>query len=113
MPHCIIEYAKEIKSQIDTKELISVVHKGIKKSAVFDIGKLKIRAIPYEDYRLVEADLFIHISLRILSGRDSKTKRMLAENILNELKLMPLMFVSLTVEICDIDSDSYSKYLVP
>jgi len=113
MPHCILEYAKEIKSQIDMKELIAVVHDGIKRSAVFDIGKLKIRAIPYEDYSLVEADLFIHVSLRILAGRDSKTKKILAEDILNELKLMPLMSVSLTVEICDIDSDSYSKYLVP
>lgn len=111
MPHCIIEYAEGIKSQIGTKELIDAVHIGIKKTAIFDIQKLKSRAIAYEHYNLVEADFFIHVTLKILSGRSFEIKKLMSENILSELKLMPLASVSVTVDICDIDGESYSKFI--
>ena len=107
MPHCIVEYS----SCIDAK-LLKAIYDGAVKSTLFavDGSDIKVRVIPYEDYTTGNLKLdFVHVQLRILSGRNSEQKSMLSESVLSEIKLLDMSDCSVSVEVVDMDRESYSK----
>jgi len=113
MPHCIIEYSKEVDSLIDMNELIDAVHEGAKNSGLFDEDDIKTRAVPYEYYRTGEkTENFIHISVRILSGRNTEQKSNLCLCVYEKAMTILSHFKRVTVEICEIDRDSFSKCIL-
>ena len=73
MPHCIIEYSKELENEIDPKLMINAAHQGALASGLFEESHIKSRTILYQHYKTGTKDLrFIHITARILSGRTLK-----------------------------------------
>lgn len=87
MPHCIIEYSKELEKNIAPVELINKVYKGALKSNLFEKDDIKIRAIAYKHYQTGNKKIdFIHITIRILSGRDKELKKLLSNLVLNEFE---------------------------
>ena len=86
MPHCIIEHS----TQIDGKILVPLVHQGALESNLFDPegSDIKVRAIPYTNYQTGSVDInFVHVNLRILSGRNPDQKLHLSKLVLEKLKV--------------------------
>ena len=113
MPHCIIEYS----SSIDSKTLIPLVFNASVESSLFekDGSDIKVRVVPFTHYQTgglqsatAQAD-FIHVTMRILSGRNTEQKLMLSKLVLESLTTLSLKGCSTSVEIVDIDRASYSK----
>jgi 5-carboxymethyl-2-hydroxymuconate isomerase len=110
VPHCIIEYAKEIEQSVSASDLVQMVHIGAVKSGLFEEEHIKTRAIAYEHFRTGSGDsAFVHVSLKILAGRNQQQRKSLTDHVLNELQAIPLSPLSLTVEVRDMERETYSK----
>ncbi|MGI9275402.1 MAG: 5-carboxymethyl-2-hydroxymuconate Delta-isomerase [Endozoicomonas sp.] len=110
MPHCIIEYSQELEIRISISDLVSAVHQGAKASGLFAPEDIKTRATPYHYYQVAESSgTFVHITLRILSGRTPEQKLSLSQSV-HKAAASTLQGVnSVSVEVLDIDSGSYKK----
>ena len=110
MPHCIIEYSKDLESSVKPLVLINAVHKGAVESKLFDESHIKTRTCSYEDYKVgTSSNAFVHVTASILTGRTVEQKAELSEKILTELESLQLSLVVITVQICDIETESYFK----
>lgn len=75
MPHCIIEYSKNLQKTVEPAELISLVHQAAFSSDLFDLKDMRSRAIAFDDYLVRDdKDSFIHVTLRIMIGRTETQK---------------------------------------
>ncbi|WP_428034941.1 5-carboxymethyl-2-hydroxymuconate Delta-isomerase [Amphritea sp.] len=112
MPHCIIEYSDTLRSQLSPLTLMQTVYNGALTSGLFEGPDIKTRALAYEDF-LTGADPapFIHVTIRILSGRTDEQKQRLSSTVQKGLTEMGLTGISITVEVVDIHSSSYGKIL--
>jgi len=111
MPHCIIEHS----STINAEDLLKPVFEGALKSSLFDKNgnDIKVRTVSYTHYLTgTEKSDFIHVIIKILSGRTTQQKLLLSETIINEVKLLNISHCSITVEVVDIERETYSKVLV-
>jgi len=118
MPHCIIEYSAELTEEINIKELMSRVFEGAAKSALFSTTDIKVRAIAFCDYYAKSSSednenqqRFIHVCCKILSGRNLEQRQHLAKLLLSELVKLNISSVSLSVEIVDMERESYNKHV--
>ena len=110
MPHCIIEYSKELEDKIKPIELITKVYQGTLKSNLFKDEDIKTRTIAFENHQTGNKKInFINVTIKILSGRNKELKILLSNSILSEFKTINLKPISITIEICEIDNESYSK----
>ena len=108
MPHCIVEHSASLNSEL----ILPLVFSGAIESGLFEIdgSDIKVRAIVYHSYLTgPEKSDFIHVTLRILSGRTVEQKKMLSNSVLSQLQKLELRVCSLTVEVLDIERASYSK----
>lgn len=111
MPHCVIEHSAEI----DGKPLVSLVYKGALESNLFESegSDIKVRAQPYSNYQTGKVDInFVHVTLRILSGRNIDQKSTLTQLVLEQLKTLEMSDCSISVEVTDIDRASYAKVIM-
>jgi 5-carboxymethyl-2-hydroxymuconate isomerase len=80
-----------------------------------DGSDIKVRAIPFTQYQTgalqsnVAQVAFIHVTLKILSGRNTEQKKMLSHLVLSSLEALALKVYSISVEIVDIERASYAK----
>ena len=113
MPHCIIEYAKELEKVVTPSNINNAVYQGALKSELFEYSDIKTRALSFDVHQLgsVKKD-FIHVTLKLLSGRNIEERKKLSHLVLHELSQMGLSDVSLTVEVCEIEKGSYAKVVV-
>ncbi|MFM2642536.1 5-carboxymethyl-2-hydroxymuconate isomerase [Vibrio chagasii] len=111
MPHCIIEHS----STINAEKLNTKVFLGALNSELFEADgrDIKVRSIAYENYQTgTEKEDFIHVTVRILSGRSDTDKAMLSETVMTQLLSLSLSRTSITVEVVDMDRNSYGKVVV-
>lgn len=111
MPHCIIEHS----SDIDGKSLVSTVYQGALASNLFESqgSDIKVRALPYSNFKTGNVEIsFVHVTLKILSGRSVEQKTNLSQLVLEQLKSLEMINCSISVEVVDIDRVSYSKVIV-
>ncbi|MFT7388377.1 MAG: 5-carboxymethyl-2-hydroxymuconate isomerase [Candidatus Endobugula sp.] len=129
MPHCIIEYASALTSITSPEALIQSVHSGAVNSGLFNVADIKLRAIPFDHYmsgaQKFDAALltsspsmkgngnlpFIHVCVKMLSGRTPEQRHHLSKSILEALSRLPLPSISLTVEVVEIEAQSYGKLI--
>jgi 5-carboxymethyl-2-hydroxymuconate isomerase len=108
MPHCIIEYSEDLDGNADA--IIRSVHTGAAMSGLFELSDIKTRAISYKHYQVgVTQASFIHVSSRILAGRDNTQKGSLNAAIVDQLGALAFSNCSITAEVIDIHKDSYIK----
>ena len=108
MPHCIIEHSSEING----KTLMPLVFDGTVNSQLFEIdgSDIKVRALAYDDFITGNSALnFIHVTLKILSGRNTEQKLMLSNLVLEKLKVHDIKGCAISVEILDIERATYTK----
>lgn len=110
MPHCIIEYSSGVADCIEIDDLVAAVHQGVLSSGLFDEYDIKTRALAYTHHRTgATRDSFVHVTVRLLSGRDDAQKVDLSEKLLATIEPLLPAVVSVGVEICDMHKDSYRK----
>ena len=111
MPHIIVEYAEQLADDAQIKDILQAVHRSIAASGLFDESHIKTRAYPFSNYTNAGGhEPYIHIQARIKSGRDTDNKIRLSEEILAGLRPLNIPASVVTVEIIDMDRDSYGKY---
>ena len=110
MPHCIIEYSQELKNKVIPKQLMGSVFAGAFNSKLFEADDIKTRIIPFQHYLSGgHKQNFVHVTLKILSGRNLEQRKALSNSVLAELNKIISTSVSLTVEVIEIEKESYSK----
>ena len=111
MPHCIIEHS----ANIDGETLVYSVYKGALESNLFEPegSDIKVRAVPYSNFKTGNVDIhFVHVTLKILSGRSVTQKTDLTHLVLKQLTTLKITNCSISVEVADIDRASYAKAIV-
>jgi 5-carboxymethyl-2-hydroxymuconate isomerase len=110
VPHCIVEHSASLNAEI----LLPLVFKGALHSELFeaDGSDIKVRAIAYNSYLTGTTTTdFVHVVMKILSGRTAQQKIMLSQSVLTQLQKLELQPCSITIEVMDIDRASYSKFV--
>ncbi|WP_428025573.1 5-carboxymethyl-2-hydroxymuconate Delta-isomerase [Arcobacter sp.] len=110
MPHCIVEHSINLDSDL----FVEKVFMGALSTGLFepDGRDIKVRALGYSSYMTgPKRSDFIHVSLKILSGRTPKQKLSLSDAVIEELVALAYNDVSITVEVVDMDRDSYRKVI--
>lgn len=111
MPHCIIEHSSDLESET----LMSLVFSGANASGLFgsDGKDIKVRAIPYCHHQTGKVkNTFVHVSLKILSGRNDEQKITLSRLVVEKLQSLPVSNCSITSEVIDMERTTYLKILV-
>ena len=112
MPHIIIEYSEELFIDVDIQPLLKSIHTSIVNSGLFEESHIKTRAYPFKDFTYAgQQSPYIHVQARIKSGRTASDKKSLSEGILDSLKPFNTHASVMTVEIIDMDRESYSKHV--
>jgi len=113
MPHCIIEYSKNVGHNLPISELVSTVHHSVFSSGLFEESSIKTRAIEYTDYKIGLSDMpFLHITLKILFGRNHQQKKELTSLVLEQLRNHIQPPIAISVEVSDIEKVSYKKLVI-
>lgn len=113
MPHCILEYSQNLEQEVPPVDLMDAVKAACVASDLFSPEDIKLRGFPYKHFIPAgQEDAFIHVTIRLLSGRTAEQKSELSNQVLAALGTFSLKGISLSVELCDIDRDSYVKKIV-
>lgn len=110
MPHCIINYTRDVEQKIDIEKLLNVAFDAVDSSGLFSRASIKARAIGFDIFQSgQDRDDYIHIDLKILSGRTAEQKKTLSDHMINSLALFVGDTKSLTVDIIDMETEAYGK----
>ncbi len=112
MPHFIVEYASPLAIKLRCRSCNKPSGKGLRPVDYLP-ARTSIRLLPYQCYQVgTESTDFIHVTARILTGRSAEQRQQLAAMLLAALVELALSDVSLTVEVVEIERQSYAKQLV-
>lgn len=84
MPHFIVEYSNNLETEIQFDEFFEQVHACLGESGIFPLAGIRSRAYPIAHYRIADAKhdyAFIHILLKIGSGREQSVLSAFAEKL--------------------------------
>jgi 5-carboxymethyl-2-hydroxymuconate isomerase len=110
MPHCIIEYSRELEKFVEPKKMITAVYQGALESGLFNDEDIKTRSIAYDNYQSGSIPkAFVHVVAKIFSGRNLEQKKTVTNLILSQLKRLDFPSTLLTVEVIEIEKESYAK----
>lgn len=114
MPHFIIEHGAALNNEDDRQAAMQIVA-----SAGADCGfilreDIKVRI--YESTSFLHLDgreNFLHLTIRMLAGRTIEQKTTLSKLARTGLSERFPQVQSVSVEVCDMEPDSYKKRLAP
>ena len=108
MPHCIIEYANDLTDLITANEMMDAAFKAMQASTLFETDHIKIRTHEYAYFqRADERKNFIHVTVKMLSGRTLEQKQQLASLVSKAIDELPVFGITVTVDIVDMDKECY------
>ena len=84
MPHLNIEYSANVGEALDIQALVDTIHRTALDTGIFPLGGVRTRAEARSHYRIANGDPnagYIHLLVRIGSGRDEQTRRAAGERI--------------------------------
>lgn len=117
MPHLTIEYSSNLSTAI-TDALLRAVNHALFGTGQFEETDIKSRALAFDCFAIGTSDSprgFVAARLAILSGRSAEIKREIADVLLAALEsaiAAGAMELQISVEIVDVDRDSYAKAVV-
>lgn len=116
MPHLTLEYTANWP-ELDVRQALTAFKSILIESGHFEGPDIKSRAVRLDHFMVGDgstAAAFAHVTLRMLQGRSTEAKRVLASSLLAALQSMArrdeATALQLSVEICDIERLSYAKY---
>lgn len=84
MPHFIAEYSSNLDESVDFQELFSQVNDFLGNTGVFPLGGIRSRGIRLDQYRVADGQhdyAFVHMTLKVGSGRDLETRQKAATEL--------------------------------
>ena len=112
MPNCVIEYSLKHEEEAHIDLLCKVLHQVMVDSALFDSKAIKTRAFAYQ-HCCIGNDFnntsFLQITVSLLAGRTPEKKKALSNNLHKKAKEICTKIERISVEIRDMDKDSYTK----
>ena len=117
MPHCILEYSDNIIDKTDNPAILKNIHDTLVATKLFSLNDIKSRAVAHHDYLIGDGDplrAFVTLKISLLSGRDKKIRQDISKKCLDVLKKsyplsMEKLKLSVTVQIVEMDKESYSR----
>ena len=117
MPHAIIERSGNlvydfIEHDID---LVNVVHGTLINAGLFELSAIKTREMTHDNWMVGEKGedgTFVHLCLSIKAGRTVEQRQALSDTLIASLgeALQDIVVDQITVEIREMDTDTYRKY---
>ena len=112
MPHILIEHSESAAQTIEEVRLARALHRLVIDFGLFSPDAVKTRTHTYNNYLIggdLEQTAFIHVTVKILSGRDRATRESLSDEIFTLLKEMVPEIPKLSVDIHEMSKDTYRK----
>lgn len=112
MPHAIIEYSDNLTPDVASGHVVDHVHTAMIESGLFQIEAIKTRAFATHDFRVGAKGAqgsFVYISVALLAGRTLEQRKALSDSILAAVKPSLSHADQVTVEIREMDRDTYQK----
>ena len=117
MPHFILEYSENILEQVDTRDVFKKLHAILIENGPFNLSDIKSRAIMHNEFYVADgktSNAFVHLTLAIFKGRNLRIRqtvgKLLLEFLQNEFaRSYQELNCSITVEIKEVDTDTYFK----
>ncbi|CAH8772606.1 5-carboxymethyl-2-hydroxymuconate Delta-isomerase [Paenibacillus dendritiformis] len=119
MPHIIVEYTSNIKEEANIPSLLQTIHHVLlARRDSFPIGGIRSRAIELHDYLVAdgaEDDAFVHITLKIGSGRSEQVKRNTCDALFDAVKthfapLFDQRYLALSLELAEFSEGGTYKH---
>lgn len=89
MPHFIAEYSANLENVADFPSLFEKVHHVLGDSGVFPLGGIRSRAIRMDIFRMADGKhdyAFVHMTLKVGTGRDLATRKKVADQLFETIK---------------------------
>jgi 5-carboxymethyl-2-hydroxymuconate isomerase len=113
MPHAIIEYSANINSAVIELDAVQVVHDVMLTCGLFQPEAIKTRLHAVNDFMVGVKDRtgsFLYLQVAILTGRTVEQRQALSDALLAALGDALPPIDELTVEIREMDRETYRKY---
>ncbi|AIO70198.1 5-carboxymethyl-2-hydroxymuconate Delta-isomerase [Burkholderia oklahomensis] len=119
MPHIIVEYTANIRDDARIPVLLKTVNETlIAQGGVFPTGGIRSRAIELQDYCVADGtadDAFVHVTLKIGSGRDDATKQAACDALFDAIKahfaeLYARRYLALSMELAEFSETGSYKH---
>ncbi len=84
MPHFIAEYSANLEESVDFQDLFTQVNNFLGGTGIFPLGGIRSRAIRLDKYRVADGlhdYAFVHMTLKVGSGRDLETRKKAATEL--------------------------------
>ena len=112
MPHIIVEYADDVFNPQGAELLTGMLFVAVEETGLFEPQNIKVRSHPVIVYKTAFEDKgFAHVQCRIHQGRSVDQKKTLTQAVMNVFKKIELSGCVITVEVVDMDTESYSKFI--
>lgn len=113
MPHFIIEHGNALHGAEDTNDAMQIAFQCGGACGFIGPADIKVRLRPYTDFFAGDGRTsFIHITVRLLSGRTTAQKENLSIALCDAFNARFPKVQSISIEMCDMDRGSYKKRLV-
>ncbi|HRK17955.1 MAG TPA: 5-carboxymethyl-2-hydroxymuconate Delta-isomerase [Hyphomicrobiaceae bacterium] len=111
MPHIIVDYSANLDARLDIPQLLEKLHTAALETGVFPVGGLRTRAARRDAYVVADRhsdNAYVHVQLRIGTGRTPDVRQKAAEHVFAALKSataadMTKHPLGLTLEVVEID----------
>lgn len=118
MPHVIVEYTDNIKEEANIGSLLKKINESmIDSNGVFPVGGIRSRAIELKDYCVAdgaEDDAFVHVALKIGSGRSEGELTAACDKLFEVVKehfagLFEKRYLALSMEVEEFTRPTYKQ----
>lgn len=118
MPHVIVEYTDNLTEQANIPELLQKTNETLlSHEDIIPIGGLRTRAIELKDYVVAdgtEDDAFVHVILKLGSGRSEEAIQKVGDSLFNTVKthfndLFDQRYLALSMEIHEFTRPTYKQ----
>ena len=111
MPHIIVEHSGN--TNLDLPALLQELHSDLAQKDTIDITQIKTRSLESENPIVgdnTNRDSFVHITLRLLTGRDEALRQSMGQSLFNIAQNhINNQDVALSVEVAEMTASTYFK----
>lgn len=110
MPQCIIECSSELSSVMKFDILVKKLHDIVESFEYFSVGSVKVRLMISEYYLIAgEEENFMHVVIKIFSGRSVEQRHNIANRTTKKLcEMLPSVNI-ISVEVLEINTVTHSN----
>lgn len=117
MPHITVEYTANIEDEAKIPILLRHINETLSMEEVFPIGGIRSRAIKLSDYVIadnMEDDAFVHVTMKIGTGRSEEVKRQISRKMFQLMEehfslLLHERYIALSLELYEFHNPTYKK----